>query len=90
MLYQEIEEHVRKILFDVFEGDQFLKENAASINSDVHLEEVVDFSSLEAVEIIAYIEETFQIEVDDDDLNINFITSITNICKYIEEAISKE
>lgn len=68
---------------------EILTDLPANISSERNIDTYVEFTSLEAIEIIAYIENEFQIEIEDELLGVGFLTSIREmthvVYKYIKE-----
>ncbi len=75
----EIRNSVRKILYEVL-GKHGLPDD---IQYSERIDSYIEYTSLEAVEIIAYVEDEFQIEIEDELLGMEFISSIEEMADII-------
>ena len=64
--------------------------NESSINHSINLFENSYLSSLDVLDLLCFIEETYDIVVSDDDLGMDNFGSIDRIVNYIENTMSKE
>ena len=83
---EEIEKKLYQILYEVL-GDK-------GFHKDIHNnEKILDYAectSLQAIEIIAYIENEFEIEIEDEYLGLNFIETIDSMREFIESKLGIE
>jgi acyl carrier protein len=57
------------------------------INEHTNLINEIGLNSLEGLEILVRIENEFQIEIDDEDLSIDLMSTISNLMDYVEERL---
>lgn len=72
--------------------EEFILElsNESSIDHSINLFENSYLSSLDVLDLLCFIEETYNIVVSDDDLGMENFGSIDRIVNYIENTRSKE
>lgn len=58
------------------------------IGEDDLISDISGLTSLEAIEIVAYMENEFGIEIEDENLTVSFISTINNLATYICNKIS--
>lgn len=80
MKREEIYKKIRDIMQATFRGNI----NIDSIDEHTNLIEEVGLNSIVGIEILVRIENEFDIEIDDDDLSVELLTSLDTIAAYIE------
>jgi acyl carrier protein len=74
MIEDQIEEYVARV------------SNEQDIDHSLNLFEHGYLSSLDILDLVSFIEETFEIEISDDDLNIDNLGSISSMARYVGRA----
>ena len=57
---------------------------------DNNLFVVMDIDSLLALEILVSIEQKYDIQIPDEDLNVELLSSLTNLVQYVSKLVNKE
>lgn len=65
--------------------EQCLQISDLLIGDEDNLVECLSINSIDAIGIFLMIEDKFQIQIDDDDLGVELISSIQNLARYIEK-----
>lgn len=73
-------EKLREILCEVLKNEK----NPSEILENTDLLEL-GLNSLNAIEMVVYLEDTFEIEISDEDLMLENLTSINMICDMLEK-----
>lgn len=79
MRNEQMQEKVKDILSEVLK----LEESTSNITEDMNLIEL-GLNSLNAIEIVVYLEEAFDIQIDDEDLMIEYLASLKQICDLLK------
>ncbi len=58
------------------------------LRDDVDIVQSIGINSIDAISILVKIEELFNIQVDDDDLNTELIRTTKNLAEYVEKKLS--
>lgn len=66
------------------------RENVEELRMDSNLIEECGLDSLSAIEILVHIELMFEIEVDDDDLNVELVQTPKSLWEYIKRKKENE
>lgn len=74
-MMEKVTEIVREILK--------LEESTSIITEDMDLIEL-GLNSLNAIEMVVYLEEAFDIEINDEDLMLEYLSSLEKICQLIK------
>ena len=83
MLKQEIKVKIKEVIAQSLN----LKEDQMNI-SDADLIQSLGINSVDALEIFVWIENTFEILIDDDDLNAELLDSIDILTEYVYRKIT--
>jgi len=75
----EVKEKIRKFI----EGNLVVFEDEAEFSDSDNIFEMGFVNSLFAMKLVSYIETEFEIEVDNDDLEISNFSSVDRIAEYI-------
>ncbi|EPR10588.1 acyl carrier protein [Ruminiclostridium papyrosolvens] len=59
------------------------------LRDDVDIVQSIGINSIDAISILVKIEELFNIQVDDDDLNTELIRTTRNLAEYVEKKLSE-
>ncbi|AEY67376.1 acyl carrier protein [Clostridium sp. BNL1100] len=59
------------------------------LRDDVDIVQSIGINSIDAISILVKIEELFNIQVDDDDLNTELIRTTKNLAEYVEKKLSE-
>ncbi len=79
MSASKINSQIRKIV------EECLQISDISIGDEDNLVENLSINSIDAIGIFLMIEDKFQIQIEDDDLGVELISSIQNLANYIEK-----
>ncbi len=79
MALEEINLKVKKIIIDVLD----LEVTPDSLQ-DENLIEAYGLNSVDALEILMHVENTFEIEIDEEDLTAELVNSTPSLASYIE------
>ena len=74
----DIQTRIKEIIINTLEMDL-----EVSDFSEENIIELYGINSVDALEILLYIEEEYDIQVDDDDLNVTLLNSINNLSTYV-------
>lgn len=77
----ELKEKIRKFI----ESNLVVFEDEAEFNDSDNIFEMGFVNSLFAMKLVSYIEQEFDIEVDNDDLEISNFSSVDRIVEYVEK-----
>ncbi len=80
-----IESQIKAMIVSLLELDK----DPESINSDDNLIDTIGLNSVDALELLLMVEEEFEIEIDDDDLNESLVSSVGSMAGYIAEKIGE-
>ena len=80
----EIKDKLREIIF----SSMNLSGQPSDIKGD-NLVEEVGLNSVDALEILVHTEITFDIQIDDEDLNAELMSSLDTLANYIENKMKK-
>jgi len=69
--------------------ENFLFGDGKDFNDDTNVFDKGIVDSTGVLEILCYIEETYDIVIDDDDITISNFSSLNNISNYIQNRLSK-
>ena len=79
----ELTEQIRKFILE-----NFIVDGDGNLGDDVSLLEQGIIDSTGVLELVAFIEETFHIKVQDEELIPENLDSVNNICRFIQNKIS--
>lgn len=79
MALEEINQKVKEIIVDVLE-----LEVSPNGLQDENLIEAYGLNSVDALEILMHVENTFDIEIDEEDLTAELVNSTPNLSSYIQ------
>lgn len=83
---KEIREYIKKILIEEF---HVLTLNGEDIDDESNLfEELQNFSSIDALELLVMIEDQYGIEGSYDNVGIEFLQSISSLSEYVYQNIN--
>lgn len=75
-------DEIKDIIKDIIIEDLSLKLNKSDINGSDLINEL-GINSVDALEIFVLIENTFKIQINDDDLSTELIASLDNLADYV-------
>lgn len=81
----QINECIRKSILEMLQDSQSIY-----INPDTHLQKDIGFNSLAMVELLLKLEETFLIRFDDEDLNLEKISTIEGLTNIVRTKLAME
>jgi len=70
--------------------DNFLLGAADDFDDDTQLMEAGILDSTGAMELVSYLEVTFSIKIDDDEIRLENLNSITYLCNFVSFKINQE
>ena len=79
----------RKILRD-YVVDSFIKDNGAQLDDDFSFIDEGIIDSVGVLELVAFLETTFHIRVEDEELVPNNLDSINRLVAYVESKLTKK
>ena len=79
----------RKILRD-FVVDSFIKDNGVQLDDDYSFIDEGIIDSVGVLELVAFLETTFHIRVEDEELIPNNLDSINRLVAYVESKLTKK
>ena len=80
----ELTDQIRRFILD-----NFIVDGDGNLGNEVSLLEEGIIDSTGVLELVAFIEETYHIKVQDEELVPENLDSVNNICKFIQNKISK-
>jgi acyl carrier protein len=81
-----VKEKILRILNDTIGREYSL----CNLSDLMPIREIAAISSITAIEIIAYLENEFEIEVDDENLHEGFISNVEQLTSYVTEKLGRE
>ena len=80
----EMENKIKSIIIEHLKLEK--KAEDLDSNKDFLLESL-GLNSIDALELLLKIEQEFNIEIDDEDLNVELVRSISSLCEYVSRKV---
>lgn len=83
-------EQVQNKIIEILSSTLNERFSLSDVKEDDKVAEILNINSIEAIEIIVRVENEFDIEIDDEDLSINFLQSINYVTDYVMKKLGTE
>lgn len=80
---KKVEAQIKAMIVSLLELDK----DPESIGSNDNLIDTIGLNSVDALELLLMVEEEFEIQIDDEDLNESLVSSVASMAGYIADKI---